>query len=106
MEEHLDKFAYEMGEDTLIPCKSTHPDVTITLNRSATLTIDQIPKVNYTLLFAINTKSNQIKPICLSGGIAARLVIRSVCPLVPATVERITAQERDAGRLWKLPMYR
>ncbi|KAI9559363.1 hypothetical protein GHT06_016152 [Daphnia sinensis] len=44
MEEELVKFRFEMGEDVLIPCNPTHPDVNVQLKRSPQLVIGQLSK--------------------------------------------------------------
>lgn len=47
MEEELVKFRFEMGEDALIPCNPTHPDVNVQLKRSPQLVIGHLSKVLY-----------------------------------------------------------
>lgn len=44
MEEELVKFRFEMGEDALIPCNPTHPDVNVQLKRSPQLVIGHLSK--------------------------------------------------------------
>ncbi|XP_032784031.2 vascular endothelial growth factor receptor 2 [Daphnia magna] len=44
MEEELVKFRFEMGEDALVPCNPTHPDVNVQLKRSPQLVIGHLSK--------------------------------------------------------------